>query len=90
MLRYGGRVRWRGGDLVVIRLNDRRLSTGRAWVKNGDRWQVTRRYDDGSLAARRLGRVVTVPLVLLHLRVSYRFLNRWPRQTIFSPADSEP
>lgn len=44
------------GDLVVTRLNDRRLSTGRAWVKNGDRWQVTRRYDDGSLAVRRLGK----------------------------------
>ena len=44
------------GDLVVTRLNDRRLSTGRAWVKNGDRWQVARRYDDGSLAVRRLGR----------------------------------
>ncbi|WP_232818136.1 MULTISPECIES: MobF family relaxase [Kocuria] len=44
------------GDLVVTRLNDRRLSTGGSWVKNGDRWQVTRRYDDGSLAVRRLGR----------------------------------
>lgn len=44
------------GDLVVTRLNDRRLSTGKAWVKNGDRWQATRRYDDGSLAMRRLGR----------------------------------
>lgn len=44
------------GDLVVTRLNDRRLSTGKAWVKNGDRWQVTRHYDDGSLAVRRLGR----------------------------------
>nr|WP_245787888.1 MobF family relaxase [Tessaracoccus bendigoensis] len=44
------------GDLVVTRLNDRRLSTGRTWVKNGDRWHVTHRYDDGSLAVRRLGR----------------------------------
>lgn len=44
------------GDLVVTRLNDRRLSTGRSWVKNGDRWQVARRYDDGSLAVQRLGR----------------------------------
>lgn len=44
------------GDLVVTRLNDRRLSTGKAWVKNGDRWQVTHRYDGGSLAVRRLGR----------------------------------
>lgn len=43
------------GDLVVTRLNDRRLSTGRGWVKNGDRWHVTHRYDDGSLAVRRLG-----------------------------------
>ncbi len=43
------------GDLVVTRLNERRLTTGRGWVKNGDRWQVTHRYDDGSLAVRRLG-----------------------------------
>ena len=44
------------GDLVVTGLNDRRLSIGRMWVKNGDRWKVARRYDDGSLAVRRLGR----------------------------------
>lgn len=44
------------GDLAVTRLIDRRLSTGRTWAKNSDRWQVTRRYDDGSLAVRRLGR----------------------------------
>lgn len=45
-----------GDDLVVTQLNDRRLSPGRAWVKDGDRWQVTHRYDDDSLAVRRLGR----------------------------------
>lgn len=44
------------GDLIVTRRNDRTLSTGRSWVKNGDRWQITRRYDDGSLAVRRVGR----------------------------------
>jgi len=44
------------GDLVVPRLNERRLTTGRGWVKNGDRWQVTHCYDDGSLAVRRVGR----------------------------------
>ena len=44
------------GDLVITRRNDRRLITGRAWVKNGDRWQVIRRYEDGSLAVRRVGR----------------------------------
>ena len=44
------------GDLVVTRRNERRLTTGHAWVKNGDRWQVKRRFDDGSLAVRRLGK----------------------------------
>ncbi|MGO2194580.1 MAG: ATP-dependent DNA helicase [Brachybacterium sp.] len=43
------------GDLVVTRRNERRLSTGGTWVKNGDRWQVTHRHDDGSLTVRRLG-----------------------------------
>ena len=45
------------GDVVVTRLNDRRLTTGSAgWVKNGDRWQVTGTFEDGSLAIRRLGK----------------------------------
>lgn len=44
------------GDLIVTRHNDRRLTTGRSWVKNGDRWEVTHRYQDGSLAVRRLGK----------------------------------
>jgi conjugative relaxase-like TrwC/TraI family protein len=45
------------GDEVVTRENDRHLTTsdGR-WVKNGDRWQVTDRLEDGSLAVRRLRR----------------------------------
>lgn len=58
------------GDIVVTRRNERRLTTGHAWVKNGDRWQVTRRFDDGSLAVRRLGKsdrprgkVLVVPAV---------------------------
>ncbi len=41
------------GDLVITRQNDRRLSLGRGWVKNGDRWTVTRAHDDGSLTVRR-------------------------------------
>jgi len=45
------------GDVIVTRLNERRLTTGSAgWVKNGDRWAVTGRFEDGSLAVRRLGR----------------------------------
>lgn len=45
------------GDEVVTRDNNRRLtsSDGR-WVKNGDRWAVSGRFTDGSLAVRRLGR----------------------------------
>ncbi|MGP9604775.1 MobF family relaxase [Brachybacterium sp. AOP42-E1-35] len=41
------------GDLIITRQNDRRLSLARGWVKNGDRWTVTRANDDGSLTARR-------------------------------------
>ncbi|WP_346035210.1 MobF family relaxase [Brevibacterium picturae] len=43
------------GDLVVTRRNDRKLSIGRSWVKNGDRWAVARRLENGALAVRRLG-----------------------------------
>jgi conjugative relaxase-like TrwC/TraI family protein len=41
------------GDLVITRKNDRKLTLGRSWVKNGDRWEVTRANDDGSLTLRR-------------------------------------
>lgn len=45
------------GDEIVTRENDRCLTVGRDnWVKNGDRWQVVRTFDDGSLAVRRIGR----------------------------------
>jgi conjugative relaxase-like TrwC/TraI family protein len=45
------------GDEVVTRDNNRRLTTtDDRWVKNGDRWAVTGRFPDGSLAVRRLGR----------------------------------
>ncbi|MFT4287881.1 ATP-dependent DNA helicase [Nocardioides sp.] len=41
------------GDVVVTRRHDRRLSLGRGWVKNGDRWIVTKTRDDGSVTVRR-------------------------------------
>lgn len=44
------------GDLVITRRNDRRLSVGRGWVKNGDRWTITATNADGSIAIRRAGR----------------------------------
>lgn len=43
------------GDLGVTRRNDRQLSLGRSWVKNGDRWAVACRPENGGLAVRRLG-----------------------------------
>ena len=65
------------GDMIVTRLNERRLSTGSGgWVKNGDRWQITKTFDDGSLAVRRLGqdgaphgRAVVLPAVYVAAEV---------------------
>jgi hypothetical protein len=42
------------GDQVVTRHNDRRLSTGRQWVRNGDTWTVTGIDLGGSMTVRRL------------------------------------
>ena len=41
------------GDLVVTRQNDRRLSTGRRWVRNGDRWIVTATDQAGTMTVQR-------------------------------------
>jgi conjugative relaxase-like TrwC/TraI family protein len=43
------------GDLIVTRRNNRRLSTGRGWVKNGDHWTITTVSKDGSIAVQRTG-----------------------------------
>ncbi len=37
------------GDQVRTRQNNRRLTSGRRWVRNGDRWSVTATFDDGSM-----------------------------------------
>jgi hypothetical protein len=42
------------GDQVVTRHNDRRLSTGRQWVRNGDTWTVTGVDPDGSMTVSRI------------------------------------
>jgi hypothetical protein len=42
------------GDQVVTRENDRRLTTGRRWVRNGDQWTVTATHEDGSMTVTRL------------------------------------
>jgi len=43
------------GDTIVTRENDRRLSTGKGWVKNGDAWTVIESHEDGSLTVQRPG-----------------------------------
>jgi ATP-dependent exoDNAse (exonuclease V) alpha subunit len=41
------------GDHIVTRQNDRRITAGHSWVKNGDTWIVDGIGRDGSLAVRR-------------------------------------
>jgi hypothetical protein len=44
------------GDVVITRLNDRRLVAGRTgWVRNGDRWTVVKTHGDGAVTVRRAG-----------------------------------
>ncbi len=65
------------GDLIITRENNRRLSLGRSWVKNGDRWHVTHANDDGSLTVRRAGSkrrtTITLPAgyVAEHVELGY-------------------
>jgi ATP-dependent exoDNAse (exonuclease V) alpha subunit len=63
------------GDLVVTRQNDRRLSTGGSWVKNGDRWIVTAVDNEGYITAKGLpGKgPVTLPAayVAAHVELAY-------------------
>jgi conjugative relaxase-like TrwC/TraI family protein len=40
-------------DLVVTRENNRRLTTGTGWVKNGDEWTVSATHADGSMTVTR-------------------------------------
>jgi hypothetical protein len=58
-------------------MNDRKLSTGKAWVKNGDRWIITATHNDGSVTVRRTGTrtggAVRLPAVYVseHLELAY-------------------
>jgi len=53
------------GDLIITRLNDRRLIAGRTgWVRNGDRWTITYISDDGSITVRRQDRQRGTSVVL--------------------------
>jgi conjugative relaxase-like TrwC/TraI family protein len=63
------------GDLVVTRQNDRRLSTGQRWVRNGDRWVVTGTDNDGSMTVKRVngGGMVVLPAAYVaeHVELAY-------------------
>ncbi|MGH8990926.1 MAG: MobF family relaxase [Acidimicrobiia bacterium] len=63
-LAVGGQVVGRGDEIVTTR-NDRRLiTTGGLWVRNGDRWLVDARLEDGALVVSHLdgyGRVALPP-----------------------------
>jgi ATP-dependent exoDNAse (exonuclease V) alpha subunit len=63
------------GDLVVTRQNDRRLWTGRHWVRNGDRWIVTATEPGGSMTVQRAngGGTVVLPgaYVAEHVELAY-------------------
>jgi hypothetical protein len=63
------------GDEVVTRQNNRLVTTGKTWVKNGDRWLVTATNPDGSMALRRGngGGEVSLPAdyVAHHVELAY-------------------
>ena len=40
-----------GDDIMTLRNNRQLVTTTGAWVANGDRWHLTARHDDGSVAA---------------------------------------
>ena len=63
------------GDRIITRENNRRLSTGHRWVKNGDTWVVRAVGGDGSMRVRREnGRgEVTLPAAYVrhHVELGY-------------------
>jgi conjugative relaxase-like TrwC/TraI family protein len=68
------------GDLVVTRENNRLLSCGRGWVKNGDQWLVEEVAGDGAMTVARTmgvgmpgGRQVVLPAdyVRQHVELGY-------------------
>ncbi len=60
---------------MVTRRNHRLLSTGKGWVKNGDRWTVTAVNEDGSMTVKRAdgGGEVVLPTdyVAAHVELGY-------------------
>jgi AAA domain len=59
------------GDVIITRANDRRLGlTATDWVKNGDRWTITRIGRRGDLTVRHNRSQLTVRLPIDYVRTS--------------------
>ena len=59
------------GDVIITRANDRRLRlTATDWVKNGDRWTITRIGRRGDLTVRHTRSKLTVRLPIDYVRTS--------------------
>jgi hypothetical protein len=59
------------GDVIITRSNDRRLRlTATDWVKNGDRWTITRIGRNGDLTVRHNRSELTVRLPIEYVRPS--------------------
>ena len=62
-------------DLVVTRENNRRLTTGTGWVKNGDEWTVSATHEDGSMTVTRVSGhgsvVLPASYVAEHVELAY-------------------
>ncbi len=63
------------GDQVRTRQNNRRLTSGHSWVRNGDRWSVIATFDDGAMTVKRANGVGQVLLpadyVREHVELAY-------------------
>jgi len=75
-LAVAGRQMTGAGDRVVTRRNERRLSTGGRWVRNGDGWTVTATHKDGTMTVKRTGRgggtvVLPADYVREHVELAY-------------------
>jgi ATP-dependent exoDNAse (exonuclease V) alpha subunit len=73
------------GDLVITRQNNRLLTTGRSWVKNGDCWTVTATHPAGTMTVARHGGsqpvVLPADYVAQHVELGYAAttVRRHPR-----------
>jgi conjugative relaxase-like TrwC/TraI family protein len=70
-VRLGDGNRASVGDMIITRSNDRRLRlTATDWVKNGDRWTITRIGRRGELTVRQIRSHLTVQLPINYVRES--------------------